>query len=160
MSTSNLQYHYRTRDEIIRAIYELMFSEFELIYAGVDQNFGAETLRALLQKNFELIWKYRFFYREYAALLRNDPMLSERFKAVQETRIAQQEALISLLAGRRRGISQPVDPAAIRNVVLIGWLLGNTWLSYVESTGRKIDETVLKEAVEMMALHYKPYLSE
>jgi AcrR family transcriptional regulator len=159
MSTGNLQYHYRSKEQIIREIYEFMFLEFEPNFAGMDGSFGIETLRTILQKNFDLIWKYRFFYREYATLLRNDPQLSERFKAVQEKRISQQESLIRLLAHHGRFRSQP-DEKEIRNIALTGWVLGNTWLSYLESTGVTIDQAALEEAVDMLIMHYKPYLSD
>ncbi|MEW5873335.1 MAG: TetR/AcrR family transcriptional regulator [Chloroflexota bacterium] len=125
----------------------------------MDESFDVERLRAILKKHFNLAWKYRFFFREYAALLHNDAQLSKRFGEVQEQRLSQQEALIRLLAAGRGGGAAP-DPKEIRNVALIGWVLGNTWLSYVESTGRKIDSAAFDGAVEIMILPYKPYLPE
>lgn len=157
MSAGNLQYHYKGKEDVIRDIYEVMFNDWQTIYTGMDETFNVETLRAIMKKNFDLTWKYRFFYREYAALLRNDPKLGKRFREVQEQRLAEQESLINLLTGKSvRGSA--ADPKEIRNVVLIGWVLGNTWLSYAESAGRKMDKSALDEAVEMMILHYKPYL--
>jgi len=159
ISAGNLQYHYSNKEAVIRAIYEGMYLDWEQIYIGMDESFNIETLRAILKKNFGLTWKYRFFYREYAALLRNDKALSKRFREVQEQRITEQEALINLLAGRGRVRTAP-DPKEIRNVALIGWVLGNTWLSFIESTGRKIDQSAFDEAVEMMILHFQRYLPE
>ena len=51
-----------------------------------------------------------------------------------------------------------VAPKEIKNVVLIGWVLGNTWLSYAESAGKKMDRSALNEAIEMMMVHYQRYL--
>lgn len=157
ISAGNLQYHYRSKEDVIRAIYEIMYLNWQEIYAGMDESFNLEVLRGILGKNFNLTWKYRFFYREYAALLRNDPLLGKRFREVQEQRISEQEKLINRLAakGAVRTVS---DSKQIRNVALIGWVLGSTWLSYVESTGQKIDQAALDEAVEMLILHYSPYL--
>jgi AcrR family transcriptional regulator len=159
ISAGNLQYHYHDKQEVIRAIYELMFADWQNIYTDMDEAFSVETLRTILKKNFDLTWEYRFFYREYAALLRSDKLLSKRFREVQEQRVAEQEALIKLLAGRG-GVRTAPDPKEIRNVALIGWVLGNTWLSYIESTGRKIDQSALNEAVEMMISHYQRYLPD
>jgi len=159
ISAGNLQYHYRNKEAVIRAIYELMYADWQQIYIGMDETFNIETLRIILKKNFDLTWKYRFFYREYAALLRNDKLLSKRFRQAQEQRIAEQEALIKLLAGKG-GVRSAPDPIEMRNVALIGWVLGNTWLSYIESTGRDVNQAALNEAVEMMILHYKRYLPE
>ena len=106
ISAGNLQYHYKSKEDVIRAIYELMFADWQLIYTGMDKSFSIEKLRALLKKNFDLTWKYRFFYREYAALLRNDLQLSKRFRAVQKQRLAEQEGLMTLLVQRGRSPSR------------------------------------------------------
>lgn len=157
ISAGNLHYHYKSKEEIIRAIYELMFSEWDVIYEVRDESFNLRILSGILRKNFELTWKYRFFYREYAALLRNDAQLSKRFREIQEQRVSDQVALIKRLA-EAAGAGSDFDPKEIRNVAHIGWILANTWLCYIESTGRKIKKAVLEEAVEMMLLYYKPYL--
>lgn len=154
ISLGNLQYHYKSKEDIIRAIYELMFDDWQLIYVGVDESFTVETLRTILRANFTLTWKYRFFYREFAALLRADPQLAARFRAVQSQRLAEQETLFRQLAANAEGRAAS-DPQQIKSVILIGWVLGNTWLSYIESSGQVVDQTVLDEAVEMMLRHYR-----
>jgi AcrR family transcriptional regulator len=155
ISAGNLQYHYKNKEEMIRAIYEMMYLDWQEIYTGMDESFNLDVLHVILAKNFDLTWKYRFFFREYAALLRNDKKLSKRFRELQEQRVAEQEALVNLVAGKNK---IKLDPKETRNVVLIGWVLGNTWLSYVESTGREVNQSALDEAVEMMVLHYQSYI--
>jgi hypothetical protein len=150
-----LQYHYKNKEEMIRAIYEMMYLDWQEIYTGMDESFNLDVLHVILAKNFDLTWKYRFFFREYAALLRNDKKLSKRFRELQEQRVAEQEALVNLVAGKNK---IKLDPKETRNVVLIGWVLGNTWLSYVESTGREVNQSALDEAVEMLVLHYQSYI--
>ena len=159
ISAGNLQYHYRNKEEVIREILEVMFKEFDVIYEPTDGQFTLDTLRQIMRLNFGIIWKYRFFYREFAALLRNDKMLSKRFREIQEHRIAEQEKLIRGLASAgvvRGGLS----PDELRNVVHIGWVLGNTWLSFAESMGQKIDDAAMEQAVGIMVQHYKPYLEK
>ena len=157
ISAGNLQYHYKNKGEIIRAILEEMFKQFDVIYQPFEEPFTLTTLRQIMRLNFDLIWKYRFFYREFAALLRNDKILSKRYREIQEQRVAEQEALIKRLAGSG-GVRGDLSPEELHNVVIIGWVLANTWLSYIESTGQKIDEAALGQAVEFMVQHYKPYL--
>lgn len=82
MSAGNLQYHYRNKEEVIRSILEVMFKEFDVIYQPADGQFTLNTLRQLMRLNFGIIWKYRFFYREFAALLRNDKILAKRFREI------------------------------------------------------------------------------
>lgn len=157
MSAGNLQYHYRNKEELIRAILEVMFKDFDAVYEPIDLDFTLDTLRHILRLNFENIWKYRFFYREFGALLRNDEGLAKRFREIQEHRIAEQERLIRSLASAGV-VKGSLDPVELRNMVHIGWVLGNTWLSFAESMGQKIDEAAMQQAVNIMVQHYKPYL--
>lgn len=157
ISAGNLQYHYRNKEELIREILEVMFKDFDVIYEPITAAFTLDTLRQIMRVNFGINWKYRFFYREFTALLRNDEILTKRFREIQEHRIAEQEKLIGGLAGS--GVVRgDLRPEELHNVIQIGWVLGNTWLSFVESTGRTIDDDAMEQAVNIMVQHYKPYL--
>ena len=159
ISAGNLQYHYKSKEDVIRAILEEMFKQFDVIYQPIEGTFTLDSLRQIMRLNFNLVRKYHFFYRELAALLRNDKALAHHFRAIQEQRILEQEMLIKQLAGSG-GVRGNLSPEELRNVVRIGWVLGNTWLSYTESMGQKINEAALEQAVEIMVQHYKPYLLE
>lgn len=157
ISAGNLQYHYKNKDEIIRAILEEMFKQFDVIYKSTEGSFTLDTLRHVMRLNFDIVWKYRFFFRELGALLRHDKILSRRFREIQEQRLTDQENLIRHLANSGR-VRAALSPDELHNVVLIGWVLGHTWLPYIESMGQKINEAALEQAVEIMVQHYKPYL--
>jgi len=157
MSAGNLQYHFKNKEEVIRAIMEEMFKQFDVIYQPTDQPFTLETLRRMMRLNFEIIWSYPFFFRELGALLRNDKLLARRFREIQEQRLADQEKIIKGLAGTG-GNRTALNPDELHNVVFTGWVLGHTLLPYIESMGQKINEAALEQAVEIMVQHYKPYL--
>ena len=159
ISAGNLQYHYKNKEEMIRAILEQMFSEFDVIYQPAEGQFTLDTLRQLMRLNFGIIWKYHFFYRELTALLRNDKNLAKRYREIQEFRLQEQQELFRRLIAAgvvRRDLSDE----ELKNVTLIGWVLGNTWLSFLESTGQKINSATMEQAVEIMVQHFKPYLQE
>jgi AcrR family transcriptional regulator len=159
ISTGNLQYHYRSKEEIVRAILEVMFKDWNAVYQEMDSgSFTMDTLYRILRINFKLVWKYRFFYRELNALLRKDELLAKRYAAIQEGRLAEQEMLTKQMA--RAGGARPMSKLQLRNMVLAGWVLSNSWLSYVESTGRTVDETAMDEAVEVLVQFYKPFLEK
>jgi AcrR family transcriptional regulator len=159
ISTGNLQYHYRGKEEIIRAILEVMFNDWNAVYQEMDtKSFNMDTLRHTLRINFDLVWKYRFFYRELNALLRNDEILAKRYAVIQEGRLAEQEMLTKQMAAA--GGAGPLSKRELHNMVLTGWVLSNSWLSYVESTGRPVNETVMDEAVEILIQFYKPYVEK
>ncbi len=159
ISAGNLQYHYKSKEDVIRAILEQMFSEFDVIYQPAEGQFTLDTLRQLMRLNFGIIWKYHFFYRELTALLRNDKNLAKRYREIQEIRLQEQQELFRRLMDAgvvRRDLSDE----ELKNVTLIGWVLGNTWLSFLESTGQKINSAAMEHAVEIMVQHFKPYLQE
>jgi hypothetical protein len=105
------------------------------------------------------VWKYRFFYRENAALLRNDEILASRFREIQEIRLAEQEALLKRVAAAGR-VRTVLHPAEFHNVVHMGWVLVHTWLPYAESIGQTINEAALEHAVKIMVQFYKPYIGD
>ena len=157
ISAGNLQYHYKSKEDVIRAILEKMFGEFDVIYQPTEGQFTLDTLRQLRRLNFRIIWKYHFFYRELTALLRNDKNLAKRYREIQEIRLQEQQELFRRLIAAgvvRRDLSDE----ELKNVTLIGWVLGNTWLSFLESTGQKINSAAMEQAVEIMVQHFKPYL--
>ncbi len=159
ISTGNLQYHYRSKEEIFRAILEVMFNEWNAVYQEMDtESFTMDTLRRTLRINFNLVWKYRFFYRELNALLCSDEILAKRYAIIQEQRLAKQEMLTKQIARSNR--VRPLSKLELRNMVLAGWVLSNSWLAYVESTGRTVDETAMDDAVEVLVQFYKPYLEK
>lgn len=159
ISAGNLQYHYKSKEDVIRSILEQMFGEFDVIYQPAEGQFTLDTLRQLMRLNFGIIWKYHFFYRELTALLRNDKNLAKRYREIQEIRLQEQQELFRRLMDAgvvRRDLSDE----ELKNVTLIGWVLGNTWLSFLESTGQKINSAAMEQAVEIMVQHFKPYLQE
>ena len=159
ISAGNLQYHYKSKEEMIRAILEQMFSEFDVIYQPAEGQFTLDTLRQLMRLNFGIIWKYHFFYRELTALLRNDKNLAKRYSEIQEIRLQEQQELFRQLIAAGV-VRHDLRDEELKNVTLIGWVLGNTWLSFLESTGQKINSAAMEQAVEIMVQHFKPYLQE
>lgn len=41
----------------------------------------------------------------------------------------------------------PMSQIELRNMVLIGWVLSNSWLSSMESTGRTVDESAMDDYI-------------
>src|SRR5690242_19244169 len=85
MSPGNLYYHYRNKDEIIRALFERLFHAWDVSFAlPKDHVPTLDDLKALARINFEILWRYRFAYRELIVLLNQDAILRERYITVRE----------------------------------------------------------------------------
>ncbi len=80
ISPGNLYFHFANKEEIIRQIFKQMTAETYDLWRTKP---GKRLIHPLvmIEKNFELFWKYRFFHREMYYLRRKDAQLSKLWKA-------------------------------------------------------------------------------
>src|SRR5262245_28899138 len=81
MSPGNLYYHYRNKAEIVRALFARIVGEWVENYAVPDGVFPTVALmEAMMAGNFEIQWRYRFFFRDLTMLLAADPDLAKTYR--------------------------------------------------------------------------------
>jgi AcrR family transcriptional regulator len=158
MSPGNLYYHFKNKEDIIRAVLARMYEEWNAVYVvPVDASFDLDVLRAALRRNFELLWRYRFFYRELGALVRRDRPLGRRHTAIQEQRQREQLALFDRLAAA--GVFKwPRKRSEVEETLTIAWVIGNYWLAYLESSGEAVSPDLMQQGVELIVRLFAPYL--
>jgi AcrR family transcriptional regulator len=80
ISPGNLYFHFANKEEIIRNIFKQMCRETYDIWLGKK---GRKLLTPLelIDANFEMFWRYRFFHREMYYLRRKDAQLNKMWKA-------------------------------------------------------------------------------
>ena len=89
ISKGNLQYHFRNKRDIIFADLPAGDRRDERrAGTAITSQPTLEHMAAMFVRQLQLILKYRFFYREMADLLRQDPLLRRRFADNRERRIA------------------------------------------------------------------------
>src|SRR5262249_22726737 len=115
ISKGNLQYHFRNKREIIFAVFQQAVGEMD---AGWYRDHLAPTLEhmaTMYVRQLQLILKYRFFYREMAALLRQDALLRRRFADNRQRRMRELERFMVALSGR--GLMRiPQDSRRLRSI--------------------------------------------
>ncbi len=79
ISPGNLYFHFANKEEIIRHIFKQMMDETYDLWKTKTTAKSVHPL-VLVEKNFELFWKYRFFHREMYYLKRKDPQLAKMWK--------------------------------------------------------------------------------
>jgi AcrR family transcriptional regulator len=125
ISPGNLYYHYPAKDELINTLfgrYELALNELLQAADGVD---NVEDAWFFFHTLFELIWQYRFLYRDLNDLLSKNRRLETHFQFVLKNK---GRAVLAVLDGLSRGgavhitrvESAPVSTAMV--VVLTYWL--------------------------------------
>ncbi|MEM7119067.1 MAG: TetR/AcrR family transcriptional regulator [Chloroflexota bacterium] len=159
ISPGNLYYYFRSKEEIIAAIVEQMVVAWNPMYDVEERPFHLNELRALLRHNFQLIWQYRFFYREVPTLLGRDPELKVRYLAIRDQRLNQQIAFARALA-EANDIGLPQDDQDLRNLFTVAWLISDTWLAFQELEADWDEANLnahIEKGVELIMSLYRPY---
>lgn len=161
ISPGNLYYHYRNKEDIIRAIFQQMTQVSVEQYGAIAIRYEQGTPEAI-EQTFLMIqqfnWRYRFFKRELTALVMADPLLREQFQATN--RLMQTMILQSIDAGIAAGQIKPLEEQEKTHFVDAVWLLALFWVNYLEVGGEAVNEPNLARGNELLRLLIKPYLTE
>ena len=134
ISPGNLYYHYPSKDELINTLFDQYeHAATELLAAAGDVR-DVEDAWFFLHSLFELIWQYRFFYRDLNHLLSRNRRLETHFPALLMRKKSALRALLEHLpAGDASAPAPPPsaeterrqDALAASMVVVLTY-----WLSY------------------------------
>jgi AcrR family transcriptional regulator len=160
ISPGNLYYHFRNKEEIIRAIFGHMIAAWEAM-AEVPQARAPtlSDLRGVLEETYEVLWEYRFFYREFVALLRRDPELGRRYREVRGRGLANTELLLEGFVASEV-LREPEDPTALPELARLFWLIVEFWLPFVEMGEEAVGPERSQEGVGLMMQVLKPHMTE
>jgi AcrR family transcriptional regulator len=157
ISKGNLQYHFRNKREIVYALFQQAIGEMD---AGWYRDHLAPTLEhmaAMFVRQLQLILKYRFFYREMADLLRQDPQLRKRFADNRERRMRDLERFMLTL--QSRGLMRfPPDPRRLRSIIDVTWIVNENWLNYMDYHDREVTVAAMLEGYTEILEVLRPYL--
>src|SRR5512143_2679021 len=127
ISPGNLYYHYPAKDELINALfdrYERALDDLLPAAAGVR---NVEDAWLFFHMLFELIWQYRFLYRDLNDLLSKNRRLETHFQFVLKNKTrAVQQVLDALATGGAMHVDRQLAEAAANAMVVVL----TYWLSY------------------------------
>jgi AcrR family transcriptional regulator len=150
ISPGNLYYHYRNKAEIIRALFERLFSDWDVIFT-LDETRPPtlDDLERLVRANFETLWAYRFAYRELVALLRQDEQLKGRFLEIRARGFQGFAELFQqfVAAGVLPSTTREADG---KDIAEMCWLISEFWLPYLEVSNLPIEPAYLERGVQLM----------
>ena len=161
ISPGNLYYHYPAKEELINSLFnrfEVALSELLNASDGVRD---VEDAWFFMHSLFELIWQYRFLYRDLNDLLSKNRRLEMHFQSIIKNKSS---AVRSLLDGMSRSGAMQIDsrevaPTATSMVVVLTY-----WLSfeYVRDPRRALEPENAQAALMRGAQHVlnllAPYL--
>ena len=152
ISPGNLYYHYPAKDELINALfgrYEQALNELLQAADGVE---NVEDAWLFFHMMFELIWSYRFLYRDLNDLLSKNRRLETHFQFVLKNKGHAVQALLDGLsrAGVVRITGAEAGPVSTAMVVVLTY-----WLSYeyVRQPRKALEPQSAAESLSRGAYH-------
>jgi AcrR family transcriptional regulator len=132
ISPGNLYYHYPSKDELVNRLFDLYeHALLELLSASGDVH-DVEDAWFFLHSLFELIWQYRFLYRDLNHLLSRNRHLETRFPALlQHKKTALRTVLDHLGEKNPPSALTPAEAELMRDAIAASMVVLLTyWLSY------------------------------
>ena len=152
ISPGNLYYHYPAKDELINKLfgrYEAALDELLKAAPGVS---NVEDAWLFFHMLFELIWQYRFLYRDLNDLLSNNRRLETHFQFVLQNKTRAVRAVLEALTrdGKVSVDVRDAEPVATAMVVVLTY-----WLSfeYVREPRKALEPEGANEALLRGAFH-------
>ena len=127
ISPGNLYYHYPAKDELINSLFERYEKALNELLQASDSVRNVEDAWFFLHSLFEIVWEYRFLYRDLNDLLSKNRLLETRFQAVLKNKIRSVRAMLTGMsrAGAIDLDARELEPTANCMVVLLTY-----WLSF------------------------------
>ncbi|WP_223836277.1 TetR/AcrR family transcriptional regulator [Paenibacillus oceani] len=157
VSPGNLYYHYHNKADIIESLLRQMMEYWDRVWEPPGgRPVRWNDLEAVLERNFSLLWEYRFFHREQVALLGQDESLRETCSAVYRRRITEQ-ALFFEPFFEDGILRKPADPEEMREVQTACWIIVSNWLTFLELSGQAVDRPHMREGIRLVQRLMQPY---
>jgi AcrR family transcriptional regulator len=152
ISPGNLYYHYPAKDELINSLFDRYEKALNELLNASDNVRDVEDAWFFMHTLFELIWQYRFLYRDLNDLLSKNRRLETHFQFVLKNKTRSVTAMLDSMnrSGALRIDSREVEATATSMVVVLTY-----WLSfeYVRDPRRALEPESAQAALMRGAHH-------
>jgi len=157
ISRGNLHYHFRTKEEIIAALFDRMAEDMKLAAETDRENLTVHHFRTMFDRYVERVWAYRFFFRELTALTNRDPLLRRRYHDSRERRMAE---LVEFFDGliEKGHMERPAPPVTVPGLVTLSWITCDNWIAFLEAGGDVVTPARIDEGFTLVMSLFAPYL--
>ncbi len=152
ISPGNLYYHYPAKEELITKLFDRYDAGLTELLRAADDVHNVEDAWLFFHMLFELIWAYRFLYRDLNDLLSNNRKLETHFQFVLQRKARAVQAVLDGITAASALKIEPRDaePVATAMVVVLTY-----WLSfeYVRNPRRALEPEQAGAALLRGAFH-------
>jgi AcrR family transcriptional regulator len=159
ISPGNLYYHFDNKDEIVNSIFADFEKEMDVLLGAPMKRLSVnvEDVWLYLHLVFELIWKYRFIYRDLTDLLSRNRIIETHFKRIlgDSAKVA-----LALAGGMRNAGELDASDMEIKSLATNMVLIATYWLNfeYVQEPRKPVDSAAMGRGVYQMMSMVAPYL--
>lgn len=157
ISPGNLYYHFRNKEEIVRALFERLFAFWDSMYP-TDEDWvpSLGDIEGIIRANFRGLWQHRFIYRELLVLLQKDEALHKRWVDIRLRRFEGFRELVAAFSAAGV-LRDPGDPAAVERLAELVWLVSEFWLASVEVSGKVVDTGQVERGIAFLYQVLDPF---
>jgi AcrR family transcriptional regulator len=163
ISPGNLYYHYPAKDALINALFDRYENALNELLGASDSVRNVEDAWFFMHTLFEIIWQYRFLYRDLNDLLSNNRRLETHFQTILKSKARAVDAMLDGM-GRAGALCMDAgdqEATATSMVVVLTY-----WLSfeYVQDPRHALEPESAPAALQRGAHHVlhllMPYLED
>ena len=142
MSQGNLNYHFKTRQDLVRTLYydlvALLDAQFsEMGNAGT----GLSILYQLSYVNMDCLYRYRFFLRDFYKIMREDEEIRAHYQQLQVLRTEQFKGVFAMLIQQSVLRSEEFEGEFARFYLRMN-IIGDNWINAQELLMGEVDDPV------------------
>ena len=160
VNEGNLYYYFKTKQALVLALFG-QFEDAVGLLLNADRPTDAEPVGYLdfLSEWLEIVWTYRFLYRDFIGLLATAPELRSRIRLISNRARTPVKNLIDQM--RAAGLMRIGDDeleVLLPNV----WIVSTYWVMYldVQEGVRTLKKAHLEWGLRQVGGLFQPYLSE
>src|SRR3954471_14820553 len=127
ISPGKLYYHYPAKDELINSLFDRYEKSLDELLQAADNVRNVEDAWLFFHMLFELVWQYRFLYRDLNDLLSKNRRLETHFQFALKNK---SRAVETVLDGMNRSSEVRLDRRDLPSVATSMVVVLTYWLSY------------------------------
>ena len=156
ISPGNLHYHYKNREEIIRVLYKQMRKRSSLPVEKLPKTIL--ELNEHLKDLLEVLWEYRFFYKELLFLFSRDLELEKMY--VEDNLKHRQRIIRTIESFIKNGELELRNEQSIEYIADSVLMTEQFYLSYSKTLGEEINKDSVIETINHINGAFRPYLTQ
>ncbi len=144
ISPGNLYYHFRSKEDIIFALFQAYQSSMlHSLSVPQDRVMNYDDKMGYLEAIFNQLWEYRFLHRDLGHLLEESQRLRVAYREFAKKVMAQ---AYQVYAGLREADLVVIGEQEVRGLIVNIWIVTTSWASFVTSSGFFGDEVALSRS--------------